>query len=168
MLRGSLKVVIAHFRLPRVLFQLIFIWAVILLPACITFSGFGIRLITSAFQSPNKIYLVTIFAFMWFNLILAFFVAVAITKQLIFGKRVALWIEDGTLMYVRKWLLSCPADEIVAIGLGKKKIATFVRKDAIIAYLRSGKDKRFPVEPFRESADIIIERLNEALNLPRK
>lgn len=163
-----MKIVVANFRLPRVWFQLTFMWLVILAPACVTFSPFGFYLINVALHSPNKYYLEVTLVSMWLCIILGFFIALAITKQLIYGKGAALWIEDGALIYVRKWLLSCPTDEIVSIGRGKKKMDTFVYKDAVIAYLRNGKDKRFPVEPFRESPDVIIERLNAALNLPRK
>lgn len=161
-----MKIVIAHFSLRKMWCFVVFMWFVFSLPIYVTFFMSGGNFVSQGLQSSISGYFTFTLISVWISEVGLLFYVLAITKQLIYGRGEALWIEGGDLLHVKKWILSCPSKGIVSISRGKKKIS-FIKVDAIVVNFSNGEQKQFPIGPYRESPDEIIDRLNVALNLPR-
>ena len=98
---------------------------------------------------------------------LAFFLpripfSVLIVAQIFSGNREALWIHDGTLIFLSRGYYRMGLDDIVCIELREEQHLLGQSSFAIVR-ARDGSNKRIPLDQFDEPPIIIISRLQKAL-----
>lgn len=88
--------------------------------------------------------------------------AVPITlKRLLFEDGRALWIGDGLLIFLSRWLFSVRCDEVEKLSTSRDK-----RGEVIVVHLKGGRQKIFPTGSLREPTKAVFDKLNDLLALP--
>jgi hypothetical protein len=159
------RIVIAHFRTGKAWQQNIVILSVILLPACLTFF-FGADIFGGFKHGGAHGFLLFPLLLMWF--LVPFIIPhwLAVFRQLAFDGGTALWIEDGFLIYVRKWMICAPCAEITEVYKGIWIFNTITDVEAIVVRLKNGRVVKYTTGSYAESREEVIARLNDVLNLP--
>lgn len=100
-------------------------------------------------------------AIAWGCAIIGLLLLFALSRQLFFDKRNAIWIEDGNLIYLDKRWMCIRCDAIKGISKG-----TYGRFSQTIVQLmlRDGKMRSLPTGAIAETPDEIIGALEEAVH----
>lgn len=162
--RPGSPITIARYRKVRAWFSFMVGILVAMAPPYITFWAYGGHAISDSINS-RRIDLIFFLATMWILAPVVLFATVSLFKQLVFDSGRALWIENQRLIFWHPWLFSVPCDEIVSVSYGKAQTSTFVKQKGIALNLRNGGQKVFITGGLSEPRDVIIARLNAALNL---
>jgi hypothetical protein len=93
----------------------------------------------------------------------------AFIRQLVFDRMRAIWIEDGSLIYMNAQFFKIDVSDIAAIDVESFSVGTFIHIDesGVLLRLKNGGRKIFPTGALSESADVISRRLIQSL-LPAK
>lgn len=145
--------------------QNIFLLGVMLSPAVLTYFA-GRDIFDSARNGRPHGFLLFPLLSMWF--LVPFIIPhwLAVFRQLAFDGGIALWIEDGFLIYVRKWMISAPCDQIAEVYKGIWIFNTITDVEAIVVRLKNGKVVKYTTGSYAESREEVIARLNAVLDLP--
>lgn len=162
--RPDSRATIAHYRKVKVWFSTAAMALVFMLAPYITFWAYGGHAISDAINS-RRIDLIFFLVTMWILAPVILFVIAARLRQLIFDSGRAVWIDKGLLIVLHRRLFSVPCDAIVSISYGTAKISTFVEKPGVVLNLRNDNQRVFTTGGLSEPRDVIIARLNAALNL---
>jgi hypothetical protein len=160
----DVRIVVASYRKIQASAQAILAAVIFMAAPYITFFSYGGHFI-SHFWNTGPSYILPGLAAIWVLTIIGFPVVVAGMGQLLLDNGKALWIKDGVLIFVRKWIFSVDCCEITKVEPGDYRVSTFVKKDGIVLRLKNGKTKAFPTGSFNETRAEVIDRLNTALNL---
>ncbi|MEI9988953.1 MAG: hypothetical protein WDM86_02840 [Rhizomicrobium sp.] len=150
---------IAHYRKLKVWSQIGFVLLVLMLVPYATFWSYGGHLVSRALASPRGVFVIPAIAFGWIAGFFVFLVIAAVLKQLLYCEGRAVWIEQGMLIFVRRWIFSVRCEEIA-------KVSNSANGQAVVVHLRDGGEKTFPVGSLKESPAEIIDRLADVLKLP--
>lgn len=151
---------IAHYRRSKLSLRLAVGALAVALLVYITFWGYGGHLLSTISRSPNASFLFPLLATAWFAGA-ATSVTIAIKlRQLIFGNGVAVWIDQGELIFMRSWYVRVPCKEIVRAERGTLQTSIFTKDEAVVLSLRSGDTRTFPTSSLIEPCGAIVAAVN--------
>lgn len=86
------------------------------------------------------------------------YISFCVMEKILFEDGAALWIDNGTITYISKFLLSARLSDVVEIRMGT--YGQFERPGVVLK-MKSGREKIFPSLALVEPSDSIITRLKE-------
>lgn len=144
--------VIAHYRKGYVLLRMLAFVLFLILLYAFTLSE---QILT------RKPLLAPLAIFFWVGGLVCFWFAFTVLKRVVFENGRAVWVENGTLVFLHRWALSARCREIDAISSGR--YGRFDRLD-IFLQMKDGTQKIIPAESMTEPSDLIIARIKEAIS----
>jgi hypothetical protein len=147
--------IIAHYRRPKILLQLILLLIVLLSPVVATIWVLR-RHPTAGFPGP-LIFSALIIS--WAAATVVVFMVLAILRQIVFHSSRAIWVENDTILFVHRWIFSARCKEVISASRTKPDRP----QPGIVLRLRSGGAKTFPTGSLAESTDVIISRIEDSI-----
>lgn len=158
-------IAIAHYRRSKMWLQIAVAILAIMAVAYLTFWSYGGRLIVRSLQSPRVSFLIPMLLFAWIGSFVTLATITLKAKRLVFDNGVAVWIDQGKLIFMRSWYVSVPCDEIAEVSHGMLKTSVLTETEAVALRLRDGSQLMFPTGSLLETRDALIARLSTMLNL---
>lgn len=156
------RITIASYRPVKAWSIAILGFAVLMFLVYITFFSYHGHLVSNSASTARGIYIIPALVLAWLSVPLALAALLAGVWQLIFDGRRAVWIEQGTLIFLRKWIFAVECNKIERVSAGTIKR---YKNEAVILQLRGGTQKEIPTGSLVESREVIISRLCEVLGI---
>lgn len=161
-----MKIVLAHLhKWPNLRTAVLVILLVVLIWAAILYSP-NESIVTNILSMSPFMYPIAVFSAagcLW-----GLYISFCAIEKILFEDGAALWIDNGTITYISKFLLSARLSDIVEIRMGT--YGQFERPGVVLK-MKNGREKIFPSLALVEPSDSIVARLREFQRselLPRK
>ena len=157
----KMKTIIASYQKSKVWPRMLLFLVVVALLPYATFWSYGGHFI-SRLQLHGSFWISAIIL-AWLLGFLTLLIGLLLIRQLVFRNGVAVWIDNGALIVLHRWLFSADCDQIERLSCG---VSGITRQRAIFLHMRDGSQKVILAGGLSESCATIVSRLNAEIKLP--